>query len=297
MHPPTPRLLRTLAALLIGASVFVLSSTPSVAETPIKGERIVICGHSFHVMIGSPMSQIVKCAKVEGHEIVAAQFLGGSRVIQHWKLDDANDRVRKELRTGKVDVLTLSPHVMLPDEGIDLFTKLAVEHNPKIRIFVQASWYPFDVPKKDPKFTNDSRDAARIEDLRAGYQPFYDGLKNQVTTVNDTYQALKHPVAFLVPVGHAVVNLRERVAQGKVPGITKQSALFLDGIGHARGPVAVLAAYCYYSVIYRQSPIGLPVPDMIGKDKSIAEPEKLNRLLQELAWDAVTSEPLSGVGK
>jgi len=36
----------------------------------------------------------------------------------------------------------------------------------------------------------------------------------------------------------------------------------------------------------------LPLPNAIGK---LPEAEKLNRLLQELAWDAVIHHPLSGV--
>jgi len=49
-------------------------------------------------------------------------------------------------------------------------------------------------------------------------------------------------------------------------------------------------------VIYRKSPVGLPVPAVLTQSKVPAqEREKLNRLLQELAWDAVTHHPLSGV--
>jgi hypothetical protein len=47
-------------------------------------------------------------------------------------------------------------------------------------------------------------------------------------------------------------------------------------------------------VIYRKSPVGLAVPGILAKDKP-AEPEKLNRLLQELAWEAAVAHPLSGV--
>ena len=46
---------------------------------------------------------------------------------------------------------------------------------------------------------------------------------------------------------------------------------------------------------YRRSPIGLPVPSIL-KDAKLGDQEAdLNRLLQELAWDAVVQHPLSGV--
>jgi hypothetical protein len=50
-----------------------------------------------------------------------------------------------------------------------------------------------------------------------------------------------------------------------------------------------LIAYCHFAVIYRRSPVGLTQPQTWKLD------DQLNRLLQELAWDAVTHHPLSGV--
>jgi hypothetical protein len=41
--------------------------------------------------------------------------------------------------------------------------------------------------------------------------------------------------------------------------------------------------------------VGLAMPNVLAKAKNPDWDEKLNRLLQELAWDAVTAHPLSGV--
>jgi hypothetical protein len=51
--------------------------------------------------------------------------------------------------------------------------------------------------------------------------------------------------------------------------------------------VELLNTYCHFAVIYRQPPVGLALKG--------AKDEKLHRLLQELAWDAVCKEPLGGV--
>lgn len=102
------------------------------------------------------------------------------------------------------------------------------------------------------------------------------------------------PAVFVVPVGQAVLALRELIIQGKAPGIAKQSDLFTDAIGHPRDHIKALATYCHYAVIYGRSPIGLPMPAAIAR---LPEGEKLNTLLQKLAWDAVTQHPLSGVAK
>ena len=74
-----------------------------------------------------------------------------------------------------------------------------------------------------------------------------------------------------------------------------QAELFTDGIGHVTAPIQVLNTYCHYAVIYRRSPVGLPVPEILKQAKLGDQEAKLNSLLQELAWDAVTQHPLSGV--
>ena len=60
-------------------------------------------------------------------------------------------------------------------------------------------------------------------------------------------------------------------------------------------PLEVLATYCNYAVIYRSNPLGLPVPAVLADGRDPDGAYKLNRLLQELAWDAVIHHPLSGV--
>ena len=89
--------------------------------------------------------------------------------------------------------------------------------------------------------------------------------------------------------------MREKIVAGTAPGLKAQWDLFGDNWGHARPPLQVLAAYCNFAVIYRRSPAGLPVPAALAKVGTAEDAAKLNRLLQELAWDAVTHHALSGV--
>src|SRR5262249_42804863 len=96
----------------------------------------------------------------------------------------------------------------------------------------------------------------------------------------------------IVPVYEAIFALREKLAEGKAPGLTKQTELFRDPLGHPQAPLALLVTYCHFSAIYGRSPVGLPVPAEL---KDTPHAEELNRLLQQLAWEAVTSYPMSGV--
>jgi hypothetical protein len=114
-------------------------------------------------------------------------------------------------------------------------------------------------------------------------------MDEHVAELNKKYNTTAVRVA---PVGQAVLKLREKIIAGEVPGLKEQNDLFSDPIGHAKTPLQALVAYCYYALIYEKSPVGLPVPAVLGNAK---ENQMLNRLLQEIAWEAVTSHPQSGV--
>jgi hypothetical protein len=226
------------------------------------------------------------------HVSAGQQMLGGSRVIQHWNLPDEKNMAKAALREGRVDVLTLSPHMLLPDEGIDDFTKLGLEKNPKLRVLVQASWPANDGVMNRP-FKNEERNASTVESLhqmRDGHRTrWLSALEEQVRTLN---QSIGHDAVYIVPVSDAVFALRERIATGTAPGLAKQTDLFRDDLGHPQAPLAELVTYCHFATIYQRSPVGLPVPADL---KSLPQAEELNHLLEQLAWDAVSNYPLSGV--
>jgi hypothetical protein len=185
----------------------------------------------------------------------------------------------------------MSP-IYLPDDGIAQFTALALEHNPDIRITVQEFWLPYDVfdPSRK-KVDKPDRNALTGEELRNRHEPYFRSMDDHVRELNQ-----KHGKAVLhvVPVGQAVIALREKVIAGQAPGVKTQEDLFTDAIGHVRAPIQALTAYCHYAVIYRKSPVGLPMPSVLSKAK-LEEAEALNRMLQELAWEAAVGHPLSGV--
>jgi hypothetical protein len=281
-----------------GTVAFTLAMAACVAsaEPQAEGKRIYVCGHSFHVMIVQPLEQMGQSANFKGHAVVGRAFLGGSTVSRHWEVPDDESEVKKAIRAGKVDVLTLSPHPrVLPDPAIAKFSDLLLAANPKGMVLVQASWLGFDGQRRGT-FRNEDRDRTDLKELRKASEPINKQLKEQIETLAKEYQEQHgRPVVCLVPVGEAVLQLREQVVKGKVPGISKQSQLFRDEIGHPTAPIAVLAAYCHYAVIYQRSPVGLGVPDALRKAVPEEDAEALNRLLQEIAWKVVTDEPLSGV--
>jgi hypothetical protein len=262
---------------------------PAITE----GQRVFFTGHSFHYFVPPILADIAKSAGIKDHKTVGLSAIGGSRVIQHWNVPDEKNAVKKALRAGKVDVLTLSP-IYLPDDGIEKFVRLAVENNPKVRVMVQEFWLPYDVydtktPLKGRKVDHNGVTAA---ELRKRHEPYFKSIDEQVRALN---QAVGHETVFVVPVGQAVVALREKIAAGEAPGLKAQEDLFSDAIGHARAPLQALAAYCHFAAMYRRSPVGLPVPGVLAKAGGPRVDDRLNRLLQELAWDAVRRHPRSGL--
>ena len=284
----------------VGLVIVLALASVSVAhaQSDSKGLRVFSAGHSFHYFMPPILTDIAKKAGLTEHKQVGLSAIGGSRVIQHWaKIDPKSTSAEKNqakemLKAGTVDVFTMSP-IHLPDDGIGNFVKLAVESNPKVRVLVQEFWLPFDIYdttfSKRPKDID--HDKPTIDELRKLHEQYFKDMDTHVISLNKKYNT---SAVYVVPVGQAVLTLRERIVTKKAPVLTKQSELFTDPIGHATAPLRVLVAYCHYAAIYQKTPVGLPVPAGLGDAKSEAT-QALNRMLQEIAWDAVTSHPLSGV--
>lgn len=278
-----------LAALMTFACVVPGSIAAEPATKPIPAQRVFSAGHSFHFFMPPILTEVCALAKIEGHKQFGEQALGGSQVLSHWNLETAKNTVRPALEKGEIDVLTVSP-LYLPDAGIEKFGEFGLAHNPELRITVQEFWLPFDdvaAWNQRPKVVD--HNALSMRELRRNHEGYFKEMDAHVVDLNKKFGKT---VLYVVPVGQAVLDLREAVANGRCPGITDQNRLFTDAVGHPETAVKLLTTYCHFAVIYRRSPIGLPVPTVLAKRP---EAEKLNALLQEIAWKAVTSHPLSGV--
>lgn len=267
-----------------------VSSKPASFAPGAEGTKVFVCAHSFMIYTAGMLPAIAKSAGV-AHLNAGQQMIGGSQVIQHWKVPDEQNQAKRALKAGLVDVLTLSPHLLMPDEGIDNFTKLGLEKNPNLRVYVQASWAPRD--GKVSNFSNSMRDAVTAEEVRQMREAHYAGwqtqLEAQVKALNTT---VGKDAVHIIPASAAVYALRERIAEGKAPGLTKQTELFRDDLGHPTEVLALLVTYCHYAAIYQRSPVGIAVPASL---QSNPQAEALNKLLQQIAWEEVSTYPMSGV--
>jgi len=171
-------------------------------------------------------------------------------VIDHWKLADDRNEAKKSLATGRITVLTLSPNMEMPDEGIDLFVDLALKHNPPPRVLVQGSWMTWDGLGKGG-IRNAERDQQPVSGIRERTAKHMDDIRAQLRSIN---QRAGREICLLVPVGAGVVKMRERLAEGKLPGFEKPSQLFSDDVGHAHPAVLHLCAYMYHAAVFHRDP-------------------------------------------
>lgn len=284
----------TAAASAAGLTPFALAApgATSSAAAP-AGLRVFTCGHSFHVWVVPMLTDLAQKAGISNHRVAGVSSIGGSRVIQHWEVPDEKNAAKKALTADEVDVLTLSP-IWLPDEGIENFAKLAFAHNPNVRVTVQEYWLPNDAynpvyPLETRKYVD--HNATDLGELRKANEAYCHDIEKYVREIN---QRLGKDALVVVPVGEASVVLREKIVSGRVPGLKVQWRLFADMWGHPAPPLKVLAAYCHFAVIYRRSPVGLPMPAEFERNVEFANP-MLNQLLQEIAWETVAHHPMTGV--
>lgn len=242
---------------------------------------------------------------VSPHQQIGVDYLGGSWVKFHWDRSDEKHHARKDVESNDLDVLTLGG-MHDPDDGIDHFTEAALARNPNVIVTLQEFWLPHDsltwgtrpiygelgeslrtwtkVPATDPDRTPRLFDLPTADQLEKLHKVYFDAFDKYVTDLNKKHG---RRVIRIVPIGQAVIELRRKIISGEMPGVTKQSDLFTDATGHPKKEIHALSAYCHYIVIYHKDPRGIS-----GITRENLSPET-NRILQELAWNAVINHPLS----
>jgi hypothetical protein len=269
-----------------------INAKPDKQPAPSRGLRVFYASHSLMWYVPEPLGKMAEAREIKGHKLAGLQSLGASRTIQHWNLPDDKNEAKKALKTGEVDVFVMSP-ISFPDEGIENFVKLGLEHNPNMRFIVQLSWGGGDIDNQDfPKGAFDNVDKEKTPDqLKTLNERNIKAGEAQAADINRKY-GKGNTIVALVPSAQAMMALRTRIADKQWPGLTRQGELFVDAV-HPSPPMEALNSYLHFAVLYGQSPVGLPMPAMLKNAKREAWDDNFNRSLQELAWDTVTKYPNS----
>ena len=194
------------------------------------------------------------------------------------------DTPRTLMKKGEVDVWLTTDVAWAERPDLKEFGTAGLAGNPNFRLYQQARFLVADGVKGVK--SNEDRDNTKIADLQAALDKNRKRLEVRVDEIN---KDLGKQIVFIVPVGDAIVKLRELVVDGKYPGVTKQSELFKDAL-HAKEHVNLLTAYCNFAAIYQKSPVGLK-PDIKGID------DAQHAILQKIAWETVSQYPHAGLKK
>ncbi|KAF2399229.1 hypothetical protein EJ06DRAFT_557702 [Trichodelitschia bisporula] len=271
-----------------------LPSSLASPTAPPKGKRIQWVGHSFHWFLPEPVAQLATEAGIQGHVNIGVDRIGASTPCQHWnKGGNDTNTVKETLKAAKADVLTLATRELPQEECVPKFAQLGFQYKKDLRVMVHETWLPQSAAKDaegcaDWGCTN--RDAATIdvlEDTRNKLEiPYKNKLRAQLQRLNA--QAGTN-LTSIVPVWDAVISMREMVVKGQLPGVPKQSSLFMDKLGHAQKPLRDMASYMWFAALYNINPIG-------SKVLTTGTPAGQAAILQKLAWETLKKEPLNGIG-
>ena len=147
--------------------------------------------------VPTPLGELAEAARIKDHKLVGLQSLGASKTLQHWNLPEEKNKAKQALKKGEVDVFVMSP-IQFPDEGIENFVKLGLEHNPNMRFVVQISWGGWDIDNQDfPKGAINKVDRNKTpEQLKKLYER---NIKAAEAQADDINKKAGKKVLFLVP--------------------------------------------------------------------------------------------------
>jgi hypothetical protein len=185
------------------------------------------------------------------------------------------------------DVLCLQPFDRhLEGENGDLamakkFIDLALPKSPDLQVYVYARW-----PRQGKA------------DFDAAWRGIYTGGWDGTNETKDYFERLTRALrkacpdlkrqVLMVPVGHVMYELNQRMKAGEVPGHKQISDVYTDGI-HLNNVGSYIVGCTFYATLYKEDPRGLP-----HKPYQITDP-KLAEVIQQAVWHVVCLQELGGV--
>lgn len=116
-------------------------NSANATDAKPAGMKVYYASHSLMWDMPNVLTKLTEAYGIKGHTVVKVDQLGVSRTSQFWDRPgpDEQNPAKKALIDGNLDAFVMSP-IGLPDEAIEKFVKLGLEHNPKMKFYVQVSW-------------------------------------------------------------------------------------------------------------------------------------------------------------
>jgi hypothetical protein len=254
--------------------------------------------HIGHSLVNRDMPAMLAQLAGNGHRY-ESQLGWGAPIRSHWgdtpvagfEVENAHPRyrdAREATASGDYDAIILTEAVEIRDairyhdspRYLAAFAEEAWTARPDTRIYLYESWHPLNNPE------------GWLERLDADLQRHWLGEILRPALGRLPEGARIH----LIPAGQALAALvREIEARGGVGPVKDRNDLFLDDI-HLNDLGNQFVALVHYAVLYQKSPVGLPHVLLRGDGTPADAPgPELALLMQEMAWSAARSTPLTGV--
>ena len=187
------------------------------------------------------------------------------------------------------DVLSLQPfdrHLDGKDGDLTMarnFIDLALSKSPDVQVYVYARW---------PRQGKDDFDTAWLKEYTGGWDgtnETKDYFERLTFELRKAYPHFKKPI-LMVPVGHVLYELNQRMKAGEVPGHKQIKDVFADDI-HLNNVGSYVVGCTYFATLFRQDPKGLS-----SELYKVTDP-KLAEVIQDTVWKVVSKHELAGVSK
>lgn len=169
-----------------------------------------------------------------------------------------------------------------------------LKYNPQMRFYLSDAWPQLGqfgaIPSSETQIPFESI-AKKGRERNALFQKL-------INSLNRSYPGK----AFILPTSDAMVLAVKYYKQGKLPGVqglhqligNKKRSLWKDRLGHLGPGFGDLEGYVFYSTLYGRSPELIKSDFRPDMNQSFPSKE-LDQVFREIAWIAVTQNPLSGV--
>ncbi|MCB1088292.1 MAG: hypothetical protein KDM63_14685 [Verrucomicrobiae bacterium] len=171
-----------------------------------------------------------------------------------------------------------------------------LKYHPEMKFYLSDAWPQVEQLGNIPK-TEEPLTAETIARLGREKHGLYAGL---IDSLNAKYGNR----VYVLPTCDAMVLAAERFHRGELEGVEgintaiggKTRSLWRDQLGHLGPGFEYLEGYVFYATLYGKS------PELIESDiaPTVSQPNgfpgrKLDRVFRQIAWEAVTNNPLSGI--
>jgi hypothetical protein len=280
--------------------------TALVLITPVAPLKVGMVGHS---LVNHDIPQMLRSiAASKGTPVVVyEQIINGSPLSNNWKNSDKSEKhpqnlygdLRAELAKAKpaFDAVVLTERVAIAEcirwedtqGNLINWRNLTLKHNPKGRVYMYSTWVGF----KNGDWWKDVPDLPTWRKRTEQDGQLFAKVSADATADS---RSLKGAPIRLVP-GHTAMGiLYDQLQSGKLPWLGKNIRAVMSDDIHLNQIGNYYIGCVMYGTLFGKSPVGAE-----GQIKSIWGQPLVNltpaqaKSLQELAWQAVTSNPTSGV--